>query len=207
MSQSSSIQSINSGLEAQNNLTAAETLLSPAMKSPIDLCSQKIETPLGIMTIIASDSGLSFLEFSQDNPSEFEEALPANSYRILDKENEITKLTKIQLQEYFDRKRTCFDIPLDFIGTDFQKKVWESLLQIEFGKLSSYEDQSKMIGNPLAIRAMAHANGQNKIAIVVPCHRVIGKDGSMTGYAGGIWRKEWLLDHEGSVKKSLKLDL
>jgi methylated-DNA-[protein]-cysteine S-methyltransferase len=102
----------------------------------------------------------------------------------------------IQLKEYFDGNRTQFDLKLNPQGTDFQKKVWNELNNIPYGSTRSYLDQSKKIGDPKAIRAVASANGKNPIWIIIPCHRVIGSDGSMTGYGGGIWRKKWLLAHE-----------
>ena len=107
----------------------------------------------------------------------------------------------LQLQDYFDGKRTTFTFPLNPSGTDFQKKVWEELLNIPFGKTRSYLDLSKKLGDVKAIRAVASANGKNPLWIVVPCHRVIGTDGSLTGYAGGLWRKKWLLEHENPIKQ------
>jgi len=101
-----------------------------------------------------------------------------------------------QLQDYFEGKRTDFDFKLNPKGTDFQQKVWQELLNIPFGKTMSYMDLSKKLGDVKAIRAVASANGKNPLWIVVPCHRVIGTDGSLTGYAGGLWRKKWLLEHE-----------
>lgn len=101
-----------------------------------------------------------------------------------------------QLQEYFDGKRTDFNFKINPQGTPFQQKVWQSLLEIPFGKTLSYMDLSKKLGDVKAIRAVAAANGKNPLWIVVPCHRVIGTDGSLTGYAGGLWRKKWLLEHE-----------
>ena len=107
----------------------------------------------------------------------------------------------LQLQDYFDGKRTTFTFPLNPSGTDFQKKVWDELLHIPFGKTCSYLDLSKKLGDVKAIRAVASANGKNPLWIVIPCHRVIGSDGSLTGYAGGLWCKKWLLEHENPVKQ------
>jgi AraC family transcriptional regulator of adaptative response/methylated-DNA-[protein]-cysteine methyltransferase len=101
-----------------------------------------------------------------------------------------------QLAEYFKGKRRDFDIPLDLVGTEFQKKVWLSLLQVPYGHTISYAEQAKLIGRPAAVRAVANANGQNRVAIILPCHRVIGSDGTLTGYGGGLWRKEKLLELE-----------
>ena len=108
---------------------------------------------------------------------------------------------KSQLNEYFARERTSFDLPLHFVGSDFQKSVWEKLITIPYGKTTSYMELSRALGDEKAIRAVATANGANAISIIVPCHRVIGSDGSLTGYAGGLWRKKWLLEHESSSKQ------
>src|SRR5690606_29111824 len=103
---------------------------------------------------------------------------------------------RTELEEYFARQRTQFDVPLDARGTDFQERVWTALREIPFGETRSYGDQARMIGSPSAVRAVARANGDNRIAIIIPCHRVIGSNGTLTGYGGGIWRKRWLLHHE-----------
>jgi len=106
-----------------------------------------------------------------------------------------------QLDEYFEGKRTTFNLQLNPDGTKFQKKVWIELVNIPFGKTISYLTLAKKINNVKAIRAVGYANGKNPIWIIIPCHRVIGSDGSLTGYAGGIWRKEWLINHENSNKQ------
>ena len=106
-----------------------------------------------------------------------------------------------QLDQYFKGKRNDFDLKLNPQGTIFQKRVWEELLNIPFNKTRTYLEQSKALGDVKAIRAVASANGKNPIWIIIPCHRVIGSDGSLTGYAGGIWRKKWLLAHENPVKQ------
>ncbi len=112
-------------------------------------------------------------------------------------ETELLDETKSQLNEYFARERTTFDLPLLFVGSDFQKSVWEKLLTIPYGKTSSYMELSRILGDEKAIRAVATANGANAISIIVPCHRVIGSDGSLTGYAGGLNAKQKLLQLEG----------
>src|SRR5690606_34971068 len=109
--------------------------------------------------------------------------------------------TVYQLQEYFEGTRTQFSLQLNPQGTDFQKRVWEELQHIPYGKTISYLELSKKLGDIKAIRAVAAANGKNPLWIVVPCHRVIGSDGSLTGYAGGLHRKQWLLEHESPVKQ------
>jgi len=105
-----------------------------------------------------------------------------------------------QLDEYFAGKRLVFDFAFRQKGSDFQQGVWEHLCAIPYGKTISYAQLSKRMNNPLAIRAIASANGKNNLWIIVPCHRVIGSDGSLTGYAGGLWRKQWLLEHEAHVQ-------
>lgn len=109
-----------------------------------------------------------------------------------------------QLSEYFNGTRKKFNLKLNPQGTDFQKRVWNELLNVPYGKTRTYLEQTKKLGNIKAIRAVASANGKNPIWIIIPCHRIIGSDGSLTGYAGGIWRKKWLLEHENpSAQKSL----
>lgn len=117
----------------------------------------------------------------------------------LDTEEKISECLKgcyVQIDEYFTGKRKEFSLNLLPSGTDFQLKVWESLREISYGKTVSYKDIADSIGNTKAVRAVGSANGKNKISIVIPCHRVIGSNGTLTGYAGGLWRKKWLLEHE-----------
>ena len=147
-----------------------------------------INTPLGISKIVGDADGISAIsilsegEVSKKIPKELKECIT-------------------QLQEYFDGQRNDFTFKLNPQGTDFQQKVWQELLNIPFGKTMSYLDLSKKLGDVKAIRAVASANGRNPLWIVVPCHRVIGTDGSLTGYAGGLWRKKWLLEHESPSKQ------
>lgn len=108
-----------------------------------------------------------------------------------------------QLNEYFNGTRKEFNLKLNLQGTDFQKKVWNELANVPYGKTRSYLQQSKVLGDVKAIRAVATANGKNPIWIVIPCHRIIGSDGSLTGYAGGLWRKKWLLEHENPSPQQL----
>jgi methylated-DNA-[protein]-cysteine S-methyltransferase len=142
-----------------------------------------ITTPLGTARITGDANGIS--EISILTEGNLSEKIPAT-----------LKEPAQQLQEYFDGNRTQFDFKINPQGTDFQQKVWQELLQIPFGKTVSYMDITKKLGDVKAIRAVASANGKNPLWIVVPCHRVIGTDGSLTGYAGGLWRKKWLLEHE-----------
>ncbi|QHI37358.1 Methylated-DNA--protein-cysteine methyltransferase, constitutive [Kordia antarctica] len=150
-----------------------------------------IKTPLGIARIVSDDTDI--LEISVlDATTTFtdSEQIP-----------EILQDCVTQLHEYFDGIRTNFELPLAPKGTEFQQKVWKGLNEIPFGKTCSYLDLSKRLGNVKAIRAVASANGKNPLWIVTPCHRVIGSDGSLTGYAGGLWRKKWLLAHESPAKQ------
>jgi methylated-DNA-[protein]-cysteine S-methyltransferase len=142
-----------------------------------------VKTPLGIAKIIGDENGISVISISDEGE------VSSNIPTIL--EEAIS-----QLNDYFDGKRNDFTFKLNPLGTDFQQKVWKGLLEIPFGKTMSYLELSKKLGDVKAIRAVASANGKNPLWIVIPCHRVIGTDGSLTGYAGGLWRKKWLLEHE-----------
>ena len=115
---------------------------------------------------------------------------------ILPGENPHLKETETQIKEYFQGKRKSFSIPLHTPGTEFQQSVWMVLQNIPYGETRSYLEQATTLGNPKAVRAVASANGYNRIAIIIPCHRVIGSDGKLVGYGGGLHRKKWLLDHE-----------
>jgi methylated-DNA-[protein]-cysteine S-methyltransferase len=120
--------------------------------------------------------------------------------KFTQREDDILKEAKKQFDEYFKGKRKNFDIPLLLTGTEFQKKAWEILLKIPYGKTANYKEQSRLIGNEKAVRAVANANGANPIAIIVPCHRIIGSGGSLTGYAGGMELKKRLLELESSYE-------
>lgn len=155
-------------------------------------------TPLGEMFAAASKKGIVMLTFFTPFYIEVKievlkktlnaEVIPAN--------NEIFKALKIQLNEYFEKKRTTFEIPLQLIGSPFQVKCWKELLNIPYGKTISYKEQAIKIGNEKAFRAVANANGQNMIDIIVPCHRVIANNGKLSGYTGGVEKKEFLLKLE-----------
>jgi methylated-DNA-[protein]-cysteine S-methyltransferase len=152
-------------------------------------------SPLGLIRITASDTGLHSVLFT-DNTDQQEVPVYTPSC------NHIIATTIQQLREYFHEGRRLFDIPLDPAGTLFQQQVWQELVKIPFGKTSTYSAIARQLSNPLSVRAVGTANGKNPIAIIVPCHRVIGADGSLTGYAGGLWRKAYLLQLEGSGKYS-----
>lgn len=148
-----------------------------------------IKTPLGYTEITGNEKGVSKIHVF-DHEMIVHDEVPKT----------LLKAT-LQLKEYFEGNRIQFDFQLNPKGTEFQKKVWQELLNIPFGKTVSYQELSKKLGNVKAIRAVANANGKNPLWIVVPCHRVIGTDGSLTGYSGGLWRKKWLLNHENIIKQ------
>lgn len=158
----------------------------------------RLETPLGTMVACATDKGICLLEFTDRKMLETELKHLAKSLNatIVQGHNKYFDLLKTELGKYFEGNLTEFTVPLDTVGTDFQKKVWEMLLKIPYGTTVSYQQQAYAINNPAAVRAVANANGMNKISIIIPCHRVIGTDGSLTGYGGGLWRKKRLLDLE-----------
>lgn len=157
-----------------------------------------IETPLGEMAAAATKDGICLLEF-RNRPaleSEFNKLALTFDETVKPGSNKHLRALKKQLKEYFKGKRKEFSLPLITPGTDFQLAVWEVLKKIPYGTTISYLEQSKLINNPEAARAVANANGSNRIAIIIPCHRVIGSDGGMVGYGGGIEKKRWLIDHE-----------
>jgi AraC family transcriptional regulator of adaptative response/methylated-DNA-[protein]-cysteine methyltransferase len=158
----------------------------------------RLLTPLGPMMAGATEEGICLLEFTDRRMLETQlgrlrrfleaEILPGSNrhFEALDSE----------LREYFAGTRRAFDLPLVFPGTPFQEKVWEGLQTIPYGTTRSYEEQARLLHAPTAVRAVARANGDNRIAIIIPCHRVIGKNGKLVGYGGGLWRKQYLLDLE-----------
>ncbi len=151
------------------------------------------QSPIGNLKIIATTTHLTNVSFGV-NETIIEAA----------NENEITALTTKELELYFNGMLQQFKIPLQPKGTDFQQGVWQQLQKIQFGTTTNYLQQSKNLGNVKAIRAMASANGKNPIAIIIPCHRVIGSNGSLVGYAGELWRKQWLLQHELKIKGTVQ---
>lgn len=161
------------------------------------------DSPLGNIHLANTANGLCLLEFDDEKRMDehFKQFKKYWEFDLKNKETKTTTTTKLQLDEYFNGKRTAFQLPLDLVGTDFQLNVWNELLKIPFGVTRSYKEQALAIGNLKAIRAVATANGENKIAIVVSCHRIIGSDGSLTGYGGGIWRKQQLLELESTQTK------
>ncbi len=146
-------------------------------------------SPLGTLEITGNNNGISSILFKDENIVDSIE-IPLSLQKCI-----------TQLKEYFSGARKTFELVLQPVGTKFQRSVWNELLKVPFGKTRSYLEQSKKLGDVKAIRAVASANGKNPISIIIPCHRIIGSDGSLTGYAGGIWRKKWLLEHESGTKQ------
>ena len=144
-----------------------------------------MQSPIGVLEIVGNSEGVSSILFKDDVSLAISETIPRELNNVV-----------TQLQEYFEGKRSTFNVKISPKGTDFQKRVWNELLNIPFGKTLNYQQIANKLGDPKVIRAAASANGKNPISIIIPCHRVIGSDGSLTGYAGGLHRKKWLLEHE-----------
>lgn len=159
------------------------------------LYRKEIKTPLGDMIVIADDKALRFLDFKdRGNTPIIPETL---------EDNTVIKLLTSELEAYFAGTLKSFTTPIKLDGTDFQCEAWEALRSIPYGETRSYQNQAEKIGKPTAFRAVANANGQNKLSIIVPCHRVIRSNASLGGYGGGIDRKKWLLKHERKHKAQL----
>ena len=144
-----------------------------------------LKSPIGQLKITAEEEFINSILFVFNDTEMEEENI-----------NDVLTQCKTELSEYFTGKRKEFEVPFRQTGTDFQQKVWSELVKINYGQTVSYNHIAKAIGNQKSIRAVGTTNGKNQISIIVPCHRVIGSDGSLTGYAGGLWRKKWLLNHE-----------
>jgi AraC family transcriptional regulator of adaptative response/methylated-DNA-[protein]-cysteine methyltransferase len=162
------------------------------------LVMERFDTPLGPMFAAATPRGLCLLEFADRRMLESEIADLQRRFRSTMSygHNAHTRQVRRELADYFQGTRRSFEVALDAPGTDFQRQVWHALQAIPFGQTASYAEQADRIGRPSAVRAVARANGANRIAIVIPCHRVIGRDGALVGYGGGLERKRWLLEHE-----------
>lgn len=176
---------------------------SPAKsKNKQVIISSTIETPLGPMVACAVEQGICLLEFNERDRLEREMQWLRNHYNatIIQGQHPHLDLLHQQLTGYYAGMRTAFTVPLAVAGTHFQQQVWETLQQIPYGATRSYKQQAIALQKPAAIRAVANANGMNRISILVPCHRIIGTNGALTGYGGGLWRKQWLLDLEQGKK-------
>ena len=158
----------------------------------------EIETALGAMVAAATDDALCLLEFA--DPPRWEAQLETVRKRLgavlVSGATEVTRRAERELAEYFAGERLDFTLPLAPPGTAFQQKVWDALRAIPYGGVRAYAEQARVVGAPRSVRAVGRANGDNRIAIVIPCHRVVGSDGSLTGYGGGLWRKQRLLELE-----------
>ena len=174
--------------------------------SPNELTVAALATPLGEMLAVFGGKGLCLLEFvgQKQLEQEITAVQKALHGQFIFQENEQTQLLRQELDLYFQGRLKVFATPLEMIGTAFQQQVWNALLTIPYGETRSYKEQAQQLGNPKAVRAVAAANGQNKVSILIPCHRVIGSDGKLTGYAGGLNRKQSLLALErGEVQTAL----
>jgi methylated-DNA-[protein]-cysteine S-methyltransferase len=154
------------------------------------LTTATVETPVGPLRLVASGNGLRSVSFPGQTPP----------WHAVDGESPVLAEASRQLREYFDGARTEFTVPLDLVGTPFQLVAWRRLAEIPYGETVSYAEEARRIGRPRAVRAVGAANGRNPVPIVLPCHRVIGSDGSLTGFGGGLHVKRALLDHEAGVR-------
>ncbi|MCP5062939.1 MAG: methylated-DNA--[protein]-cysteine S-methyltransferase [Ignavibacteriae bacterium] len=145
-----------------------------------------LKTPIGQIKLTADDNAVNSILFVFNDTEMEEENI-----------NSVLTQCKKELSEYFAGKRKEFDVPIQQVGTEFQQRVWSELVKISYGKTVSYNHIAIALGDKKSVRVVGSSNGKNQISIIVPCHRVIGSDGSLTGYAGGLWRKKWLLNHEG----------
>ncbi len=159
----------------------------------------RLTTPIGPMFVCATNEGICLLEFVDRKmlETEFKDLQRLLKATIMMGENTHIEQAKKELADYFIGSRQTFDVALHTPGTEFQNQVWEGLQKIPYGEMATYGQQAKKLDKPKAIRAVARANGYNRVSIMIPCHRVIGSDGALTGYGGGLERKKWLLDHEG----------
>jgi methylated-DNA-[protein]-cysteine S-methyltransferase len=161
----------------------------------MDYAHTAFASPVGRLTLVGSDRGLVAVLWENDDPARVRIGAPVENNR-----HPVLVEVAEQLGDYFAGRRTRFDVPLDFRGTDFQKSVWSALLTIPFGETRTYAEIARQIGRPTAFRAVGAANGRNPVSIIAPCHRVIGSDGSLTGFAGGLEAKNFLLRLEGDER-------
>jgi methylated-DNA-[protein]-cysteine S-methyltransferase len=156
--------------------------------------------PFGVLNVVTSDLGVRYVIFENDAHPKPLDALNLQH----DDSHDVMREVLSQLNEYFSGKRREFELPLDLHGTEFQVAAWKSLARIPFGRTSSYGEQAASIGRPTAVRAIGGANGRNPVAVILPCHRVIGANGSLTGFGGGLEVKKWLLQHEQTVIATMR---
>jgi methylated-DNA-[protein]-cysteine S-methyltransferase len=160
----------------------------------------RLQVPFGELTVVASDKGVRYITFDNDaHPKSYQ-----NMSVIDDASHPVVARTVAQLHEYIKGTRRTFDVPLDLVGTEFQVQAWNALAKVPYGTTASYAQQAASIGRPKATRAIGAANGRNPVVVVLPCHRIVGADGSLTGFGGGLPVKKWLLDHEANVAQGPK---
>jgi len=162
------------------------------------ICLTYMDTPVGKMRAGATEAGICLFDFQYRKSTDgiIKRIETLSGEKFIEAPHPYFNLLEEQIAEYFAGTRKSFDLPLHLVGTPFQKSVWQGLLKVPYGETRSYKQQSIFLGNEKAIRAVATANGENSIAIIVPCHRIIGANGSLTGYGGGLPNKKWLLEHE-----------
>ncbi len=166
------------------------------------LDQQEVDTPIGRVRLFANAQGITGVRFVDGIDAEGPRELAGTAeVAAIDRAQQWLTALSRQLAEYFGGSRRSFDVPLAPFGTPFQRRAWDALTRIPFGTTRTYAQIACEIGSPQAVRAVGAANGANRIAIVIPCHRVIGADGTLTGFGGGLWRKEWLLEHEGGTPR------
>ncbi len=163
----------------------------------MDLSVLISDSPLGRLRLEACNNAITGINFINDEPVSGPDGYGIDTHPLLLE-------CRNQLNDYFAGRLSAFNLAIRSEGSDFQIRIWNELLKIPYGKRISYLDLSKRIGDVKAIRAVGTANGKNRIAIIVPCHRVVGSDGTLTGYAGGLWRKQWLLEHEMKIKHGVR---
>ena len=195
-----------SGFESESGFREAFTKIfgepPTAARTRGPLFAERIDTPLGAMIAVADDEGLRLLEFIDRRSTEHELSILRKRLgtNVVPGEHRHLTATRQQLADYFSGNKLEFDIPLAPVGSDFQLRAWKILQSIPVGETRSYSWMAKRLGDENARRAAGRANGTNMICIMIPCHRVIRADGTLCGYGGGLWRKRWLLDHEGALR-------
>lgn len=182
----------------QHSFKKAAAMNPKEASSRETLALTRIETPLGQMIAVASSKGICILEFTDRRmlETQFKQVEKFYGSPILPGKSIYFDELRKQLKEYFNGDRRDFSVALNMVGTEFQKSVWKILRTIPYGETISYKTEAQRLGKPSAVRAVANANGHNRISIIIPCHRVIGDNGKLVGYGGGLWRKEWLIKHE-----------
>lgn len=179
------------------NLNIKSSILPTNVGDNMSINFKSFKTPIGKLYVVANNRNLLSVIFASNWPS-----YKKNFKDIQGGDNKIIRATIKQLDEYFQGNRSKFKLPIKLNGSDFQKRVWSSLSRIPYGETRSYKEQAKLVKAPKAVRAIGRADGENPICIILPCHRVIGSDGSLTGYAGGLRAKRLLLSLESKIKSS-----